>query len=77
MSLEAGARLVGGDDFEKLLLSRRFPHRREQIGAAIRRLALLVHGHGLNATVAPAGCPSLSGGISIQPSARAIADSGR
>ena len=77
MPLEAGARLLGGDDLEELLLPRRLPHGREQIGAAISRLALVVHGHGLNATVAPAGCPSLSGGIRIQPSARAIADSGR
>ena len=55
MRLEALARLLGGDDFEKLLLARglrgRRPAARSRRASALR---LVAHGHGLTTTRAPA-----------------------
>ena len=67
-------RLLGGHDFEELLLPRRLAHGGEQFALGARSACgSLAHGHGLTTTRAPAGWPSLSAGIRIQPSACASA----
>ena len=55
MALEARARLLGGDDFEELLLPRGLAHRREQLVVLRGRGCALAHGQGLTATCVPAG----------------------
>ena len=69
MARKARARLVGGDDFEELLLPRRAADRLDQRSwlAAVLSEAV-AHGHGLITTSLPAGKPSLSAGTRIQPS---------
>ena len=72
MRFEALFRLLGGDDFEELLLPRGLPDGSEQPALGVGGLGF-THGHGLTTTRAPAGWPSLSAGIRIQPSAWASA----
>jgi hypothetical protein len=73
MAVESLARLLGGDDFEKLLLPCRLPDGSQQFVFGARRLRFTAHGHGLTITRAPGAWPSLSAGTRIQPSAWASA----
>ncbi len=77
---KARTRFLGRDDFEELLLPRRAADRGNKVllGCLLRlRARTVAHAQGLITTSAPGGYPSLSGGIKIQPSACASADSGR
>src|SRR5262249_33742052 len=78
MAREARLRLLGGNDFEKLFLTRRRAHRVEQrIAGRVNRTWPLAHGSGYISTVAPGGKPSRSGATSTQPAACANAWSGK
>ncbi len=56
MPLEAHTRFLCRNDFEELLLLRRHPHARDEIGLRARlHLGLLAHGQDLTATLVPAG----------------------
>ena len=73
---ETQVRLRGGDHVEELFLPRGAPHRVEArrplaAGRFRQRTGFLDHGHDLTATGVPAAKPSLSAGMTIQPSLRA------
>ncbi len=72
--LETPARFRRGHDFEKCSCR---AARRTASRIAGPRLPLGFQGHGITATCAPAGKPSLSAGTTIQPSLRASAANDR
>ena len=73
---KACARLVGGDHFEELVLSRGAADRSDEIALDRFWFETCGHGQGLTMTSVDAGYPSLSGAIKIQPLAWASAESG-
>ena len=70
------ARLLGGDHFEELFLSRGAADRSNEIALDRFWFETCGHGQGLTMTSVEAGYPSLSGAIKIQPLACASAESG-
>ncbi len=77
MPCKARTRLVGGDDFEELLLPRRAADRLDEVAACSAFVQAVAHGHGLTTTSLPAGKPSLLAGTRIQPSVPASDASGQ
>ena len=73
---KACARLIGGDHFEELFLSRGAADRSDEIALDRFWFETCGHGQGLTMTSVDAGYPSLSGAIKIQPLACASTESG-